>query len=439
MKFLRLALRNLFRQKRRSILLTLAIAFGILFVTLINGFTGSFIENVGENFSNILAGHIFIDGVEKSKSGKELYLISDDSAIMEALAAAETKGLDYRFLTKRSEFRGSLIFEGNGVNQTIVGADWQAESYFKERIILKEGSFDIMHEERQALIISEKIARRLKVEIGDRIIVKLQTYTGQQTAGDFIIGAITIDTGLIGSVSSYANIDYVNELLNLQPDEYLTLGIYLPKLTDTDPAMALFEPELKQRVNIFDRDSSDGVNAFMAILEQQEEEEWEGVRYRLASINDVLSEVEQIVRILNVAALIILLVLFGIIMVGITNTFRMVLFERIKEIGTMRAVGMQRSEVRTLFLMEAFFLAVFGLALGYLLSGTVMFTLKQIYWGVDTPLFMLLRNGYMTFKVAWWQILLNSVVVILLTLFAAFRPSAKAAKLSPAQALATEK
>jgi len=87
MKLIRLAAKNLLRQKRRSILLGSAIAFGILFVTLINGFTGSFIKNVGENFSNLLAGHIFIDGVEKSETGKELYIIRDDSALMDSFSS----------------------------------------------------------------------------------------------------------------------------------------------------------------------------------------------------------------------------------------------------------------------------------------------------------------------------------------------------------------
>jgi len=63
MKLLVIALRNLNRQKKRSFLLGGAIAFGILIVTVINGFTGSFILNVSENFSNILAGHIFIQGI----------------------------------------------------------------------------------------------------------------------------------------------------------------------------------------------------------------------------------------------------------------------------------------------------------------------------------------------------------------------------------------
>jgi putative ABC transport system permease protein len=435
MKLVRLAARNLLRQKRRSILLGSAIAFGILFVTLINGFTGSFIENVGENFSHLLAGHIFIDGVEKAESGRELNIIRDDSALMEALDAS---GISYTYLTKRSEIRGTLIFEGNGINQSIIGADWDEEAYFKERIILQDGSFENMADP-QGIIISTKIAERLQVETGDRIIVKMQTYTGQQTAGDFTVAAISIDTGLFGSISCYANIAYVNELLNLAPDEYLTLGIYLPELVYTDQATELLMPELETRIQLFSRDTEGDENPFMAILEQQATEEWEGVRYRLTNINDILSEVEEIVRILNIASIVILLVLFTIIMVGITNTFRMVMFERIKEIGTMRAVGMQRSEVLQLFLLEALFLALFGIAAGYVLSGITMGILSTFYWGIDTPLFMLLKNGYMTFRLTVPQTLLNITIVTVLTLLAAFRPSNNAARLEPAEALATEK
>ncbi len=50
----RIAARNLLRQKKRTILLAGAIAFGIMIVTLINGFAGSFIQNVSENFAYLL-------------------------------------------------------------------------------------------------------------------------------------------------------------------------------------------------------------------------------------------------------------------------------------------------------------------------------------------------------------------------------------------------
>ena len=81
MNALLIALRNLTRQKKRTILLAGAIAFGILIVTLINGFTGSFVMNVGENFSNILAGHIFVEGKEKLSNGRVISIIRDDNIL----------------------------------------------------------------------------------------------------------------------------------------------------------------------------------------------------------------------------------------------------------------------------------------------------------------------------------------------------------------------
>ena len=113
------------------------------------------------------------------------------------------------------------------------------------------------------------------------------------------------------------------------------------------------------------------------------------------------------------------------------------LIERIKEIGTMRALGMQRKEVRRLFLLEAFFLSLGGALAGLIAAGLVMFILSRFFWGVDSPIFILLKNGYMTFRLSFLQVLLNIAVVLFMTLLAAFFPAKKAAKLEPAAALRT--
>ncbi|HPB65302.1 MAG TPA: hypothetical protein PLW80_02005, partial [Spirochaetales bacterium] len=64
-----IALRNLTRQKKRTVLLGSAIAFGVMIVTLINGFAGAFSANVAENFSDLMAGHVFVSGSEKGEGG----------------------------------------------------------------------------------------------------------------------------------------------------------------------------------------------------------------------------------------------------------------------------------------------------------------------------------------------------------------------------------
>ena len=437
MRDVKIALRNLTRQKKRTILLAAAIAFGLYIITMINGFTGSFIENVSENFSDLMAGHIFIEGVEKSESGKTLSLVRNDDKLM---AAIEETAVPWKYLTKRSDMNATLIFEGEDAQQQVTGADWDSEEYFKERIILKEGTFDDLQAEQQGIILSDKAAEKLNVEIGDRMLVKCRTFTGQQNVGEFVLSATMIDASLLGGSTAYANISYVNELLNLGRDEYMSLGIYLddPDLID-DSADRLYE-NLLTKVSLFDRTAADDdENMIIAMLEQADEEEWDGLRFRLVTLNDIMKEVQQIVDVLNTAALIILLVLFGIIMVGVTNTFRMVLMERTREIGTMRAVGMQRGIVRKLFLYEAFLIAVIGVITGLVLAGVTMFILMQIYWGVDTPAFMLMKNGYMTFRISGWQVLFNFVIVSALTLLAAFFPSNKAAGLQPADALRSTK
>jgi putative ABC transport system permease protein len=433
MRDVKIAFRNLTRQKKRTILLSAAIAFGIYIITMINGFTGSFIENVSENFSNLLAGHIFVEGVEKSESGKTLSIVRNDAVLMQSLEETDTP---WKYLTKRSDINATLIFAGETAQQTVTGADWDSEEYFKERIVLTEGTFADLQAERQGIILSAKVADKLNIELGDRLLVKCRTYTGQQNVGEFVMTGKLIDASLLGGTTAYANISYVNELLNLMPGEYMSLGIYLEDSDLIDVTAESLYENLLGKVSMFERkDGEDDENPIIAMLEQADEEEWDGLRFRLVTLNDVMREVQQIVDVLNTAALIILLVLFGIIMVGVTNTFRMVLMERTKEIGTMRAVGMQRGIVRKLFLYEAFFIAVIGVVSGLILAGVTMAILMQIYWGVETPAFMLMKNGYLTFKLSTLQLFANFGIVSLLTLLAAFLPSNKAAGLQPADAL----
>ena len=436
MKNIIMALRNLNRQKKRTLLLGGAIAFGLMIVTLLNGFAGSFIENVSENFSHLMAGHIFIDGVEKLPSGRTVYRIQNEQPLMEALEEVQAP---YMNITKRSEFSGMLIFQKESIRQNITGVDWEAETYFRERLILKEGSFENLSDP-QGIILSEKVAQKLDVEIGDQMLVQLTTATGQQNVGEFILAAVIADPGFLGSISAYGNIRYINELIDLGKDEYLTLGIFLEDMKLIDSEAEKLYRTLKERTDLFDRDeTSKDQNPFMAIMNQVKEEQWEGIRYRLYTLNDLLSEVEQIVQVLNVASLIFLIILFIVIMVGVTNTFRMVMFERIKEIGTMRALGMQRGQVRSLFLLEAFFLSLGGALAGLASAGIVMLILSRIFWGMDSAIFILLKNGYMTFRIPPLQLMLNVIIIILMTLFAAFFPARKAAKLEPANALRTTK
>lgn len=438
MKMILMALRNLNRQKRRTYLLAGAIAFGVAIVTLINGFAGSFVENVSENFSQLLAGHIFVSGRERLPDGRERRIITNDDTLIDTLESLELPVVTY---TKRSEFTGGLLFQGSSVRQSVVGADWDQEDFLRERLVLTSGSFDNMLRtnedgQRNGIILTEEIASRLNVEIDDRVVVRMETLDGQQNVGVFSVAAISYDPGLFGQLSAYADLDYVNELLVVPEGSYQTLGIFLENLGQIEPAVDRYYAALDDRVQLFERsDEEDEENPVARLFQESEDEDWEGTRYRVYTLNDVLSEVDQIVDLLNQTALVILVVLFVIIMIGITNTFRMIMYERVREIGTMRALGMQRRRVLGNFLLEALFLALGGVIGGLAVAGVIMLILSQIYLGLDSPIFILLKNGYFTFTVLPSQVLLNTLIVASLTILAAFIPSRKAAHMAPVDAL----
>ena len=230
--------------------------------------------------------------------------------------------------------------------------DFANETFLPQRLVFTSGGMAGMSQ-KQGLIISEPVAKRLDVQVGDRLLVQMKTYTGQNNVGEFAIAGITVDPGILGSMAGYANKAYVNELLNLQPDDYQSLGFYLPSLKGMDKyGTALYET-LRKKAQVFDRIAGTQQENFVrAMMNQAKKETWSGVKYRVLTLNDYLQQVQQIVNVLNSASLVILLILFLIIMVGIMNTFRIIMYERIREIGTMRSIGMQRGEVRSLFLLR---------------------------------------------------------------------------------------
>lgn len=433
-----IALRNLSRQKKRSVLLGGAIAFGVMIVTLINGFAGALSVNVSENFSHLLAGHVFVSGVEKDQDGKETAVIRDDQAIT---AAVDASGIPARHITRRSEFSGTLIFEGSKIRTTVAGVDLAKEGYLKERLVLKEGSWEAAAD-RQAIILSEKIAERLNVHVGDRLLVQMKTAAGQNNVGDFVLAGVSYDSGIFGQMLSYAGLEYSTELLGLAPGEYQTLGIMLDRLDSTDRAADQLYQTLSGSVSLFERGTKDenGMQTpFEALLREQSKDQWDGVRYRVVSINEMLEQMDQMIAALDATAGVILVILFVIIMVGIANTFNMVMFERVREIGTMRAIGVRRSGIGGMFLAEALFLAVGGAVAGIAAAMLLMGGLSLIDFGMDSPAFLILRNGHLSFYLPPLRAALNILIIAALTVLAVAWPAWRAAVLPPAVALRTQK
>ncbi len=442
---IKIAFKNLNRQKKRSFLLGGAIAFGIMIVTIINGFAGAFVGNLAGNMADLFAGHVFVEGVEKTASKKNLEIIRDDFAINEAL---KDSGVDSRLVQKRSAADTTVVFEGKKTTQSVFGADFAGETYLRKRLTLKEGRYEDLLQPK-SLVLSEKVAKKIKAQVGDKVLLQLKTIAGQNNVGEFTLRGLTFDMGIFSNMIAYASRDYLNELLALGPNEYQLYGIMLDDLTKAEAAKDALTASLKKKAQVFELPpgkevASSGAAAMMQsrygeLQKLAKKETWTGTKYRIFTINDMISQVEQVSSVINTASTVILAVLFLIIMVGISNTFRMVMYERIREIGTMRSLGMQRPSVKRLFLYEAGFLAAGGTLAGLALAAVVMGVLSLFNFGTASFFSLLLRNGHLTFAVGPAQAALNFAIVLALTLLAAFLPARKASRLEPAVALRTSK
>jgi putative ABC transport system permease protein len=436
----RIAARNLLRQKKRTVLLAGAIAFGIMIVTLINGFAGSFIKNVSENFAYLMGGHVFVSGSEYTASGKRISVIRDDSVIMQALSDSGEK---WSSLQKTSETSATLIFESKSIRQNLTGVDLAHSAMLKERLALIKGSWDNLAWPN-AIIISQSVAKKLNVLPGDTVVAQFQTITGQNNVGEFRVAAITVDSSFVGAMMTYVQLDYLNSLIGLGKNEYMSLGIMLEKLDRSGAfANSLYTSMKGMGLQLFDRSTkqqeSGSTTPFQSMIREQNNETWTGTKYRVYTIDDVLAQAKQIVVALDTASVAILIVLFAIVMIGISNTFRMAMYERIREIGTMRAVGVQRTEIRSMFLYEALFLALAGAVAGIILALIAMTIASLINFDAQSPVFLILKAGHLSFYLPPLRALGNILIIAVLTLVAVYAPANAAAKMPPAEALRTVK
>jgi len=312
----------------------------------------------------------------------------------------------------------------------------------KERLALVDGNWENLSWSN-AIIISQSIARKLNVLPGDVLVAQLQTITGQNNVGEFRVAAITIDSSFVGSIMTYVQLEYLNSLIGLGKNEYMSLGIMLEKLEKSGAfANALYTSMKGMGLNLFDRSTKDengSMTPFQAMLLEQRTEQWTGTKYRLYTIDDVLAQAKQIVVAIDTGSTVILIVLFAIVMIGISNTFRMAMYERIREIGTMRAIGVQRNEIRSMFLYEALLLSLAGAIAGIVLALIAMGLLTLISFDPLSPVFLILKRGHFSFYVPPLRAIGNILLIAVLTLVAVYAPANAAAKLPPAEALRTVK
>ena len=158
----------------------------------------------------------------------------------------------------------------------------------------------------------------------------------------------------------------------------------------------------------------------------------------MSNLNNELGSLVSVLTGVQAGCFGLFIVILAIIMVGLINTFRIVIFERTREIGTMRALGAHRFQIRTLFLLEASFLALGGAIPGAIIGLLALKGISFLTFNSFTELSLFLDAGHLGFTVDGWLLVASILTVLAFTLLAALIPARKAARMEPAQALRTQ-
>lgn len=451
MKTVSLALRNLTRNKRRNAILAIAIAFGFFVVTVIDGLTTGMVSNLEHQITQLVGGNVIAQGLEwlppEEEGGKAklVNIVRDRDYIKNVVDECK---INYEYYSCFTMSNGMIIFGGNKSAIQLYGRDL-TEKQLLESLQFVSGGVDLG--KKNGLIISDKTADSMNLQVGDVVIYSTTTVYGQNTFADLTVTGILKSNSFVNSIQAYASIEDVNEIIEMPEGGYSMFSIYLNDKNKQTQAANLIEARIRKdhetnpEINVTSRleamktnPTNIGKGIEKQIDVRKPENEWKGVKYGVETLYDEIPQIKTVLNIVHIITTVILIVILLIVMVGVSNTYRMVLYERIREIGTMRALGMSGKDTRKIFTNEAVILCMIGAFAGLIFAGLVMFIVHLIPITNDALLFFL-QKGHFSFKLSLLSIIVQYIILILLTTFAVRGSAKQAARMSPAEALRTVK
>lgn len=451
MKTVSLALRNLTRNKRRNAILAVAIAFGFFVVTAIDGLTTGMVGNLENQITQLVGGNVVVQGLEwlnPETEGGKVKLVNIVRDRDYAKNIVDELGIKYEYYSCFTMSSGTAIFNGKKSGIQLYGRNLE-EKQLRDSFQFVSGGVDLNVE--NGLIISDKVAESLNLQVGDEIIYSTYTVYGQNNFADMTITGILKSNSFLSSMQAYADIEDVNRIVEMPEGGYSMFSIYLRDNDKQTKAANMIEARIRQdsevnpEINVTSRalamkthPTNIGKGIEKQVDTKKPENEWKGVKYGVETLYDEIPQIKTVLNVVHIITTVILIVILLIVMVGVSNTYRMVLYERIREIGTMRALGMTGKDTRRVFTNEAVILCLIGALAGLIFAVIVMGIVHLIPINNEALSFFL-QKGHFTFKMSVGSVVLQYLILILLTSLAVRGSAKKAAGMNPAEALRTVK
>jgi len=420
---LKMAFRNIGRNKRRTMLSAVAISIAVMVIVFMQGYIGGMTDSMFDSLIKIETGHIEIahpEYYDKKDMMPLEYMVGgyDNGDYRELFPVLESvDGVD--IVVPRIKFGVLLSFQGRSQSALGLGIDAKTESKITAfDKIMVEGQYLGDDENAKSVIIGKALADKLNIKMDDRLTILARTAYDSlkgmtfRVTGIFRYGISGLDSKLfyipIGSAARLLEMgDGVSQLILMvgKPENADKLAdVISAKLQDAGKTAATLEGELPYEVVPWQRQGG-----FLSMIKSATS------MYRWIYI--------------------FLLILASSVII---NTTMMVIYERIREIGTIGALGMTRGQIVLLFVIEAIIISAIGSFMGTAAGGGLDFffhktgiNIQALTGGsMDMPTTDIIYPRF-GFLLLVWSFLFGVVVASI----AAFIPSRRAAKIEPVEAL----
>ncbi|NBO39338.1 ABC transporter permease [bacterium] len=361
------AVRNVFRNRRRSLFTLSAIAIGLAVVLIITAVSNAFYRFSIENAVNVKIGALQI---HKSGylSNVSLNQLSFHFQYGQELLRKVESVAGVKAASGRIAFRGLV---SNGRNQALFfanGVDVEREQKVCPRWLgtLTEGSQPLLPSDTGQAMVGQELARSLNVAPKGALIRSVvSSETSQQTEpGEFLNLSGSSPQGRQNAIDVQVKAT-TKSLLPLEEKRSITLP-----LSAAQSLLGLTGEVTEIAVAVHDLDHLEAV--------QQRLQAAMGSEFEVSLWSDVQPFLRDVLFRQKVLIGIVSFILFILVLFVIANTMTMAVFERTREIGTMLSVGIKKNQIQRIFFSEAIFVGIIGALAGLLLGLIVVLVLKRI-------------------------------------------------------------
>ena len=409
-KIFKIAIRNLQRYTRRTALTALLIVVGLVMVVLFSGLAGSFKNMMIGLITDSNLGHLQIHkkGYVSSIDTLPLYLNLSPKMYSRAIKILE-QNKEIASFAPRIKLGCMISNFAETTNVKITAIDPEKELQVSPAIVDrlvtdKKGQFLRSGE----IILPEKIAKGMHIKRGDTVVLVATNKDGSVNGMQFVVSGII--QSIIGpqGKDGYITIQDARKLLRIKKTEVSEIVVRIKNFSRLKKVVKQLKMEFARFKN------KKGKPVF-------EVHAWSD-----------LSPFTNIAGMIDLMTITVKIIMIAIVLISVLNVMLMSVYERVREIGTLSAMGTSPAKILLLFVSEGLALGLLGAIIGNILGLGLLWFLrvKELTFS-----FGMMKNLVLKPEFNWSELLVLNLIVLLISVLASFQPAWKASRMEPAEAL----